>query len=209
MAAGALIGVMLLPQLGVLPVEVSSQTTLLAGMAALPVALGVLNKFAARVVAKRRGPDARPLPAPSVLLLAQGLLHGACGHCLLGLSLGLTVLAVVPEAAGIAETYPADLGANAISYVAGFLVVVAPGGLGAREFVLGLALAPRFAPAMGSEQAAALAIVIALLLRLTWTAAEVALAATLYFIHPPAAPIPHHTHHPELLDAPEPPRHAP
>ena len=211
MAAGALIGVMLLPQLGVLPVEVSSQTTVLAAMAALPVALGILNKIAARVVAKRRGPDARPLPAPSVFLLAQGLLHGACGHCLLGLSLGLTVLAVVPDAAGIAVTYPADLGANAISYVAGFLVVVAPGGLGAREFVLGLALAPRFADAMGAKEAAALAIVIALLLRLTWTAAEVTLAATLYFIHPPAAPIPHHTHHPELLppDAPEVPPHAP
>ena len=34
------------------------------GLAGLPVALGLLNKLAARVAAKRRGPDAPPLPAP-------------------------------------------------------------------------------------------------------------------------------------------------
>ena len=151
----------------------------------------------------------RPLPAPSVLLLAQGLLHGACGHCLLGVSLGLAVHAVVPEAPGLAESYPAYLGANAIAYVGGFLFFFSPGGLGAREAVLQTTLAAVLVAGVGTGPAGALAIVIALLLRLTWTAAEVALAAALYFVHPPAAPIPHHTHHPELLDAPEPPRHAP
>lgn len=209
MAAGALVGVLLLPYLGVLPVEVSGQTSALVAVAALPVALGVLNKLAARVVAKRRGPHARPLPAPSVVLLAQGLVHGAVGHCLLGLSLGLTVAAVVPDAAGITTTYPADLGANAVSYVGGFLVFVAPGGLGAREFVLATALAPRFAGALGAADAAALGVVIALLLRLVWTAAEVLLAVPLYFVHPPAAPIPHHIHHPELVDSPTEPGASP
>jgi hypothetical protein len=201
MAAGALIGVLMLPYLGVLPVEVSGKTTLLVAVAALPVGLGVLNKVAVRVVSKRRSPAARALPAPSVFLLAQGLVHGACGHALLGVSLGLVVLAVVPAAPGLATTYPADLGANAISYVAGFLVVVAPGGLGAREFVLATALTPRLTATTGAD-AAALAVVIALLLRLVWTAAEVLLAVVLYFFRPPAAPIPHHTHHPELLDTP-------
>lgn len=200
MAAGALLGVLMLPYLGVLPVELSGQTSALVAMAALPVGLGVLNKFAARVVAKRRGPDARPLPAPSVFLLAQGLLHGACGHCLLGLSLGLTIAAFVPDAAPVAETYAADLGASAVSYVAGFVVLFAPGGLGAREGVMQLALTPRFAEALGAKEAAALAVIIALMLRLVWTVAEILLALTLYFFHPPAAPIPHHTHHPELLD---------
>ena len=88
-----------------------------------------------------------------------------------------------------------------LSYVAGFLVVVAPGGLGAREFVLATALTPRLTATTGAD-AAALAVVIALLLRLVWTAAEVLLAVVLYFFRPPAAPIPHHTHHPELLDTP-------
>lgn len=211
MAAGALLGVLLLPQLGVLPVEVSSRTSALAVMAALPLALVVLNKLAARVVAKKRGPQARPLPNPSLFLIAQGLVQGAIGHCLLGLSLGLTVMAVLPDAPGPAQTYPADLGANAIAYVAGFIVVVAPGGLGARELVLATALAPRLVEVLGPSDAAAVAIVIALLMRFVWTLAEVVVAVPLYFIQPPAAPIPHHIHHPELLgpDDPDATRHAP
>jgi uncharacterized membrane protein YbhN (UPF0104 family) len=201
MAAGALLGVLLLPRLGLLPVEVSGRTSAFLAMAALPVALGVLNALAARVVARRRGPHSRPLPAPSVWLLAQGLVHGACGYLLLGLSLGLTITAVVPGGAPIPQTYPADLGATAISYVAGFVVVVAPGGLGARELVLAAALTPRFAAGLGQD-AAALAIVVALMLRFVWTIAELVIAVPLYFFPPPAAPIPHHTHHPELLDPP-------
>ncbi|MCE9562132.1 MAG: flippase-like domain-containing protein [Planctomycetes bacterium] len=192
MAAGALLGVLLLPQLGVLPIELSSNITALVAMAALPVALGVLNKFAAKVVARKRGPDARPLPAPSVFLLAQGLLHGAVGHCLLGLSLGLTIAAVAPQSAAMTDTYPADLGATAISYVAGFIALVVPGGLGVREWVLQIALTPRFAEAMGSKEAAGLAVVIALILRLVWTAAEVLLAAVLYFIPYPPPELHHH-----------------
>ncbi len=191
MAAGAIIAVLLLPQLGVLPVELSSSITALFAVAALPVVLGVLNKLAAKIVARKRGPDARPLPAPSVFLLAQGLVHGALGHCLLGLSLGLTIAAVAPQAAAMTDTYPADLGASAISYVAGFIALVVPGGLGVREWVLQLALTPRFAEAMGTQEAAGLAVIIALFLRLVWTAAEVLLALTFYFI-PSPPPEPHH-----------------
>jgi len=193
MAAGALVGVLLLPQLGVLPVEVSSKTTLLIAMAALPVVLGVINALMVRMIARRRGPEARRLPAPPIFLLAQGLLHGACGHCLLGLSLGLTVAALVPGV-GATDDYAVNLGANAISYVIGFVVIVTPGGLGAREFVLGLALTPRLAAA-GVNQPAALAIVIALMLRLVWTIAEVLLALAVLFIHPTVPP--HHYHAPE------------
>ncbi|MBA4187092.1 MAG: hypothetical protein C0467_03655 [Planctomycetaceae bacterium] len=191
MAAGAILGVLLLPQLGVLPVELSSNITALMAVAALPVALGVLNKLAAKIVAKKRGPNARPLPAPSVFLLAQGLLHGALGHCLLGLSLGLTIAAVAPQSAAMTDTYPADLGASTISYVAGFIALVVPGGLGVREWVLQIALTPRFAETMGAQAAAGLAVIIALILRLVWTAAEVMLATALYFI-PSPPPEPHH-----------------
>jgi uncharacterized membrane protein YbhN (UPF0104 family) len=197
MAAGALLAVLLLPYLGVLPVELSGRTTALVAVAALPVGLGVLNKFAARIAKKRRGPDARPLPAPSLRLLFQGLLHGACGWCLLGVSLALVIQAVAPDHATTWDSYPADLGAVALSYVAGFVILVAPGGLGIREWVLQVALTPRFADALGLPSAAALAVIIALILRLTWTIAEVIVAMTLYFIHPRVAPFVHHgpTHH--------------
>ncbi len=192
MAAGALLGVIMLPYLGVLPVELSGQTTALVAVAALPVVLGVLNHFAARVVARRRGPDARRIPAPSLLLLTQGLLHGAFGHCLLGLSLGLTIAAIAPDPQPPQSMFTSNLGAVTIAYVAGFVVLVAPGGLGAREAVLTWALTPRFIAEMGANEAAALAVVIALVLRLVWTVAEVLLALCLYAF-PPSQPQPKHS----------------
>jgi uncharacterized membrane protein YbhN (UPF0104 family) len=190
MAAGALLGVLFLPTLGVLPPEVTNKAALLFAVAALPIGLGVLNKLAARVAKKKRGPDARPLPAPSIFLLAQGLLHGACGYCLLALSLGLTVRALIPAVPEFSpESYSVDMAAVALSYVAGFVIAVAPGGLGAREIVMQLALTPLLTPAFGG-QAAALAVVIALTLRLTWTVAEVALGLLLYARKPALAPVP-------------------
>ncbi|MBN9123040.1 MAG: flippase-like domain-containing protein [Planctomycetes bacterium] len=192
MAAGAMLGVLCLPTLGVVPEQISGRAWMLFAVAGLPLGLGVLNKLAARIAKKKRGPDARPLPAPSIFLLAQGLLHGACGYGLLALSLGLTVRGLIPDAPGFGpDTYAVDMAAVALSYVAGFVVAVAPGGLGAREFVMQLALAPQFAPAFG-DRAAALAVVIALTLRLTWTVAEVAVGLPLYLMKPSLPPsVPH------------------
>ncbi len=154
-------------------------------MAALPLGLGVLNRFAARIARKKRGPDARPLPAPSVWLLAQGLLHGAAGYCLLALSLGCAIRGLAPGVVDWGpEAFTTDLAAVALCYVAGFVVVVAPGGLGAREFVLKWALAPQFVAALGEKQAGEVAILIALALRLTWTAAEVVAGVVLYAMKP-------------------------
>ena len=78
MAAGTLLGIAFLPYLGVLPPIVSANLGWLIGLAALPLLLAVLNKLAARVAAQARSGCAA-LPSPSLLLLAQGLLHGACG----------------------------------------------------------------------------------------------------------------------------------
>ncbi len=195
MSAGALLAVLFLPALGVLPPEISGNATLLFGVAAIPIGLGILNKIAARLAKKRRGPHARPLPSPSIFLLAQGLLHGICGYSLLGLSLGLTVRALLPDTPNWnGETYAVDMAAISLSYVAGFVIAVAPGGLGAREIALKLALTPQLVSAFGT-QAEGLAVIIALTLRLTWTIAEITLGLTLYAIKP--APV-SHVHHPHL-----------
>jgi len=97
MAAGALVGMLFLPYLVALPAEVSANVVYLIAFAALPVVLVLLHKLAVRLAARSRGPDAPPLHSPSTLLLAQGLLHGAAGWCLLGVSLGLVIRGVVPE----------------------------------------------------------------------------------------------------------------
>lgn len=184
MAAGAIVGVLLLPLLGVLPVSISGNVTAFMAFAAFPLAVGVLNKLAVRIADKKRGPHAAPLPAPSLSLLAQGLLHGICGWSLLGVSLALVVESVGYSDLGFVETYLADLGAVALSYVAGFVILVAPGGLGVRELVLKETLTPRFLPALDPLGAESVAIIVALLLRLSWTAAEIAVALVLYLIHP-------------------------
>ncbi len=190
MAAGALVGVMLLPWLGVLPQEVSRNTTLLFAIAGLPIVLVLLNRLVVRIASKSREPDAPPLPSPSVWLLLEGLLHGAVGWCLLGLSLGLTIRAVLPDAKMITAAnfdgaaYLGNVATVSLAYVVGFVVLVAPGGLGPREFVLKLLLAPRFLAAYDADLANGLAAVVALVLRLTWTAFEVVLATGLYAVRP-------------------------
>ncbi|AWM38102.1 hypothetical protein GobsT_38070 [Gemmata obscuriglobus] len=189
MSAGALLAVLFLPALGVLPAEVSGKRTILFAVVSLPLGLAVLNKFAARVANKRRGPDARPLPAPSLFLLAQGLVHGAAGYCLLALSLGLTVhglLPVAPEWDTVAFTR--DLAAVSLCYVAGFVFVIAPGGLGARELVLKWALAPQFVAALGEATAAQVAVLIALALRLAWTVGEAVVGLLFYVLKPSVPP---------------------
>jgi uncharacterized membrane protein YbhN (UPF0104 family) len=68
----------------------------------------------------------------------------------------------------------------ALAYAAGFLVLAAPGGLGVRDFLLQQFLAADLARVMGPEQAAATAVVAALLMRLLWTVVDVAAAAACY-----------------------------
>lgn len=193
MSAGALLGVLFLPALGVLPAELSGNRTALFAVVALPLGLGVLNKLAAQIAKTRRGPNARPLPAPSLALLAQGLVHGACGYGLLALSLGLTVRGIVPDVpAWDAAAFTRDLAAVALCYVAGFVFIIAPGGLGARELVLKWALAPQFVAALGPVPAAQVAVLVALALRLAWTVAEVVVGLLLYALKPAPPPPSHH-----------------
>lgn len=190
MAAGALLAAALLPQLGVLPAEISPNVGWVIGLALLPLALAVLNKLAARRVARLRGPGGVPLPSPPLGLLAQGIVHGVVGWALLGLCVSLGVAAVAPGDPGWhpTEHYAADVGAMALAYVSGFFVLVAPGGLGVRELLLEATLRPRFEPALGAEVAAGLGVVIALVLRFAWTLAEVVVALGLYFFCRPPAP---------------------
>ncbi|QJW99338.1 lysylphosphatidylglycerol synthase transmembrane domain-containing protein [Frigoriglobus tundricola] len=193
MSAGAMLGVLFLPALGgALGDKISGGTMAFVVIASLPLGLVVLNKLAAWVVNRRRRPGAPPLATPSIGLLAQGLLHGACGYALLALGLSLTVRALIPDARiWTLATYTADIATVGLSYVAGFVAVIAPGGLGARELSMQLALTPQFAPAHG-EQAAGLATVVALTLRLTWTIAEVVIGLPLYLLRPALPPHAHH-----------------
>ena len=105
---------------------------------------------------------------------------------MLGLSLACTLRALVPVSLDwTLPGYLADLASIALAYVVGF-VVPTPGGLGGREFVLQKALALRFEHAftMPMDQALGLSVIVALVLRLVWTAAEVVIGVPLYLWKP-------------------------
>ena len=123
------------------------------------------------------GPDAQPMIGRR--LLGLGLLLNGLSWVLLGLSQVAVVCAVstVPITPGFVALVTAGV---ALATVAGFVVAVLPGGLGVREWVLMTTLAP----AVGEE----IAVVSALALRLTWVAAEVAVALILGPLHPALSP---------------------
>jgi glycosyltransferase 2 family protein len=179
MGAGALIAVCLLPWTGpAVGLDLNSEKGVaLLGLAGLPVVVGVIHRLAAK-----------SLVSPSPWLLARGVVQDAVGWVLLGFSLWLTVLAVLPDGPGLTpDVFLQDLGAVALSYVAGFVVLVSPGGLGAREFILQLALTPQLEPSTGSA-AGGLAAVVALVLRFVWTVFEVIFSLGLWWFARPRLP---------------------
>jgi len=165
MAAGAVIGVILLPWTGLDIALLSVKGVALLALAVLPLSLAALTLLAKRVGRKR----AAGLPSPPVMLLARGMLQAMAGWSLLGLSLWCVAAGLSPDVPLTADNYLRMTAAVALSYVIGFVVLVSPGGLGAREVVLQQVL--------GGPVAA----VVALVLRLVWTTFEVIAAGVLYF----------------------------
>jgi uncharacterized membrane protein YbhN (UPF0104 family) len=185
MAAGALLGVCLFPWLGLTQLGEDSESALkfstgswewlvLLAVAGMPLALGVMNRFLMKRIQKKRGPDAVPLPSPSLRLLLQGFVQALVGWCLLGMSLWLTVRAIT-EVPFTAEVFAESVAAVAVAYVAGFVAVLIPGGLGVRELILQRVLVKQLTSAV-AVSVAPLSVLIAILLRLVWTAFEVLLA---------------------------------
>ncbi len=182
MGAGALVAVACLPFVGIVPAELSGRWGVLAGVAALPVLLGLLHRLALAYYGRSgRGGEVRTQP-PSLPLLAAGLGYGLCGWCLLGVSLHVAIRSLAPAWPAWPAQYPAELGMIALAYVAGFVILVAPGGLGVREWLLLQTLAPALAGM--TETPEAVAVMVALMLRLIWTMAEVAVACIVYWIAP-------------------------
>jgi len=106
-------------------------------------------------------------------MLFQGLVITAGCWLVLGLSVWAMLQAVLPEPPDFTLSgYIYLTGTIALAYVAGFLAIVVPSGVGVREYVLLGLLAP--------EQSAALVALAVLLLRLVWTTAELLAAGILW-----------------------------
>ncbi len=175
MAAGAMIGAVLLPWSGWASADGSLQRYAILGVAALPVGAILLNRLAIRVARRFRGPDQAVIPKPPFWLLVRGLLQASVGWLMLGASLHLTVIGLSDVELPLTADGAAGLVvANAIAYISGFVVLPLPGGLGVREKALQLMLSVQLRPRMG-ESATGFAVVTAWVLRAVWTLFEVAI----------------------------------
>jgi len=138
----------------------------------------VINRLAQRFAKPFRDKNAPPLPRFRLRFLGEGMALAACGWLLLGASLWAMLQAVLSSPPDLTlQTWGLATGFMAVSYVAGFLFLFVPSGLGVREFFLALFLVD---PLAGRPRSSILLAV--LLLRVVWTTAELVVALAVYFL---------------------------
>jgi len=185
MAAGAIVGAVLLPKLRgdmrQLPFFNALDYVLLV-VALVPIGLLLLHRLFVHIARYKRGPDGPHLPNMNPLLSLYGLAQASVGYFLLGISLWMTMQAILPMPTPLGWDDLLRLTAmSSIAYIIGFIAFFLPGGVGARELVLQVLLAGEL-QVLGLDAVAAegLSVVITLVLRLIWTIAEVIVAVLLY-----------------------------
>jgi hypothetical protein len=144
----------------------------------VPLQPAVFNKLARRMnipFADASGSDRHI----RFVYLLEGLAFAAVGWLFLGASFAAALRGIVGADWPLFDVRTARLPAiMGLSYVIGFVVVIAPGGIGVREFLLTLLLTPELVGVqdMGTEDARATVVLAVLVLRLIWTAAELIMA---------------------------------
>lgn len=182
MAAGAIIGTVLLHTLSAEQSGLQGYSAYwVAPIALTPIGLVGLNRFVNRVNRWRKGHDARQFPRVKLHLVLIGLAQASIGWLILGLSLWLTLRGLRAETEPLTwDTYLHLTSINALAYVIGFVAVFMPAGAGVRELALQALLTLELRNEMEPAQAATLAAVTAIVLRLLWTSAELLAAGILY-----------------------------
>jgi uncharacterized membrane protein YbhN (UPF0104 family) len=145
----------------------------------------VFNRLVARLARRFEKVESFKLPHMRAVTLLEGLAITSGVWICFGLSLWAMVQGIFPDPPPLTvdlwQRYTAIM---ALACVGGFVVIVAPGGVGVREWVMDRLLAPELA-AFAAVGAQSLAVVIVLLLRLVWTAAEVVMAAVFWLMPGP------------------------
>jgi uncharacterized membrane protein YbhN (UPF0104 family) len=181
MAAGALVAasvfVVLPPEVPLLEWNPLWTGVLLLGLCGVPLLPGVFNRLVGRLAERFRQVDDFRLPQLRLGTLGLGLLATSVGWGLLGLSTWMMWQAVLPEPPELtAATWARFSAAVGLAYVAGFLALVVPSGVGVREYFLLHLLG-----FTGPETFVAAAV---LLLRVVWTSAELLTAGMLLCCKP-------------------------
>jgi glycosyltransferase 2 family protein len=201
MAAGALLAVLLLTVCTLNEDKRWLAAGLLLG-AGWPLIPGVYNRIVDRLTALARKAAARQsgaekdiadLPRLRARTLLFGLAWTACGWCAMGMSLWALIQAVIPEPTPWTwDAWGRCTAFVALGYVAGFLILFTPGGLGARELILKPLVVSELAlaPLVSAEYADKLAWWVVFWLRLLYIMTEVILAGAAYLLALALAPRP-------------------
>ncbi len=170
MGAGAALGLACLPWAGfAVP---AGFVVALAILFVAPLGMVLLGGRAASL-AKRLTASKLAWPELPIALLVRGFAQGLIGWCLVALSLHLALVALLPDPATASQLDPrGELAASCLGYVAGFAALIVPGGVGARELVYQQLVGAQLAGLVGGAEAHAALVAVAL--RLVWTAAELA-----------------------------------
>lgn len=124
-----------------------------------------------------RDPSAPQPPAFTAGLMLQGAFLTSLGWLCHAISLGCTLQSLSDRPFDLAQ-FPSWLASVCVSTVGGFVILIAPGGLGVREWLLVEMLKDQ--PAIGPTHA----VVAAGLLRAVWFVAELVAAGVLYIVKP-------------------------
>jgi hypothetical protein len=158
---------------------------ILGAIVGCPTLPPVYNRLVARMsLPFRRNTDeaATPIGWHS---WSQGLAITSCSWLVLGFSFWSVIKSVVPNFEF--EFFVPCCVYLALAYVAGFVIVFVPSGLGVREFCLNVFLVQEFIQHLGlpDRQAVKIGILIVWLLRVVWTAAEVITVSIIYCLPRP------------------------
>jgi uncharacterized membrane protein YbhN (UPF0104 family) len=164
----------------------------LLALVGIPVLPFIYNKLAhhlrslKNLAAKQMDADTdhSPLPQMRLAMLGQGIIIGCVSWLLMGASLWATLQALHPAPQVPTLREWCGLSAlMALAYVAGFVILIIPSGLGIREFFLRLLLVPELSRQWDSSESSVLptAVLAVVLLRLVWTAAELVTVGIVYW----------------------------
>jgi hypothetical protein len=177
MAAGALLAACLVPWLVAGSEALGWQALGLLALAGVPILPGVFNAVVVRLARPFLDPAAPP-PRFRWTALPEGLIISGVGWCWLGVSALALIQALIPNAPTPSLGFALRcLAFNALSYVAGFLALPAPGGLGVREAIMQQLLAAELRSGHPESVAAGLAALAVVVLRLLWTVLDLTVAA--------------------------------
>lgn len=144
---------------------------LLMVCAGLPIVPPIFRTIVRLLKVRKADPQVESaLQGVKLPFILKGAVSIAAGWALIGLSLWATLRAIPDVQVDLLTTWPLLTACVALAMVAGFASLI-PGGMGVRELVVIPLLSPQFGEVN--------AIVSALLLRLTWMAAELLASAVL------------------------------